>query len=201
MPKVTIDGKDYTGVSTVTVGGKTLSLAQEYSGNKTISANGTNIDVSGLATVTVNVPSAGISPSGTKSITANGTYDVTQYASASVNVPTGGGSGNHFTYGKLVVDAVSDSITIQTGLSAITGFLVFAESPSSGTTYTNYWFNASTPDSAASTRGRIGYNSSQYFSSAAALTTQYYSKSGGALTLKKYGNNSIPAGTYYWVAW
>lgn len=42
-----------------------------------------NIDVN------VEVPSNGITPSGTKSITTNGTHDVTNYASASVNVPVG----------------------------------------------------------------------------------------------------------------
>jgi hypothetical protein len=42
-----------------------------------------NIDVN------VNVPASGITPSGSKSITTNGTHDVTNYANAVVNVPTG----------------------------------------------------------------------------------------------------------------
>ena len=40
-----------------------------------------NIDVN------VSVPASGITPTGTKSITTNGTHDVTIYASANVNVP------------------------------------------------------------------------------------------------------------------
>lgn len=42
-----------------------------------------NIDVN------VNVPASGITPSGTKTITSNGSHDVTNYAIAQVNVPVG----------------------------------------------------------------------------------------------------------------
>ena len=56
-------------------GKKTLATAGKYCDR--------NIDVN------VSVPDSGITPSGTKAITENGTYDVTNYASAIVNVSGG----------------------------------------------------------------------------------------------------------------
>ena len=60
--------------------------------------------------------STGITPSGTKTITENGTYDVTNFASADVNVSGGGGSAsvppkevNFYDYDGTVVDAYTAS--------------------------------------------------------------------------------------------
>ena len=67
-------------------------IPSEYlipSGNKEITENGSNIDVSSFSTVSVNVPT-GITPSGTLDITENGTHDVTNYASVNVNVTSSG---------------------------------------------------------------------------------------------------------------
>lgn len=62
---------------------------------KEITSNGTytasNDSADGYSSVTVNVPSSGITPTGSINITTNGTHDVTNYASAVVNV-SGGGS-------------------------------------------------------------------------------------------------------------
>lgn len=55
------------------------------SGTKSISANGTGIDVKAYEKVDVAVP--GITPSGTLAIATNGSHDVTNYATASVAVP------------------------------------------------------------------------------------------------------------------
>ena len=63
-------------------------IPSEYivpTGTKSISANGTGIDVKEYEKVDVAVP--GITPSGTLAIATNGSHDVTNYATASVAVP------------------------------------------------------------------------------------------------------------------
>lgn len=71
-----------------------VPMPEEPSGEKaiTITSNGAHTeDVKAFATakINVNVPSTGITPQGTKTITENGTHDVTNFAQAKVNVPVG----------------------------------------------------------------------------------------------------------------
>jgi hypothetical protein len=70
-----------TQINITTNGTKTLATAGKYCDR--------NIDVN------VNVPASGITPTGTLNITTNGTHDVTNYASAVVNVY--GGQATQFT--------------------------------------------------------------------------------------------------------
>lgn len=81
--KVTVDGKTYPVVSTISVGGKTLAVESEVS-----------------------------APSGIKNITTNGTHDVSAYAQAVVNVPTDGASGGapgewEEVYSKAITEAAN----------------------------------------------------------------------------------------------
>ncbi len=71
-----------------------VPMPAEPSGEKvvTITQNGEYTeDVKAFATaqINVNVPSTGITPQGTKTITENGTHDVTNFAQAKVEVPVG----------------------------------------------------------------------------------------------------------------
>lgn len=63
--RATVDGQNYNGITKINAGGKSITLSEQ----------GT------IAT-----------PTATKDITANGTYDVTNFAQAIVNVATGGAS-------------------------------------------------------------------------------------------------------------
>lgn len=71
-----------------------VQVPDEPTGEKVvnITSNGTTTeDVKAFATakINVNVPATGITPQGTKTITENGTHDVTAFAQAKVEVPQG----------------------------------------------------------------------------------------------------------------
>ena len=79
----------YTGLGTVNVNVPTGTTINNQ--NITVTENGTytaDVGYTGLGTVEVQVPNPS---TGILSIVKNGSYDVTQYATAEVNVPTGGG--------------------------------------------------------------------------------------------------------------
>lgn len=81
-PKVTnVEGWISSG--TISGTGVTVTASELVSGTKTISANGTGIDVTNYASVNVSVPT-GITPTGTITLTQQTGTDVTNYASANV---------------------------------------------------------------------------------------------------------------------
>ena len=85
-----VNGEKVVGTKVESGEGTTINLQE-----KTVTDNGTytaDDGYDGLSKVTVNVEK-GTTPTGTKDITANGTHDVTNYASVNVNVSTGGSSG------------------------------------------------------------------------------------------------------------
>ena len=82
---LTVFGTDYTGVTGIKAtgtGNGTLTYIRPQ-GTKSISSNGTGIDVTEYAAVDVAV-SGGITPTGNINITQSGTTDVTNYATATV---------------------------------------------------------------------------------------------------------------------
>ena len=131
-------------------GGEATLINKNISSNGTYNASSDNAD--GYKKVVVNVPNPS---TGSLSITSNNTYDVTNYASAVVNVPTGitptgtipitqNGTVDVTNYASAEVNVSgiatgtftpsSDSLsqTINTGLSSVNGFVIHCLANPSG---------------------------------------------------------------------
>lgn len=94
------------------------------SGTIDITSNASGISVFDYAFANVNVPQ-GITPSGTLNITSNGTYDVTQYQSASVSV-SGGGEDPLLSAYRRIAQGTSTPSTFSFSDSMLTGLRPYA---------------------------------------------------------------------------
>lgn len=127
---VIVNGTTYNGVDTVklnTADGQasfvetsdaTASAADIVKG-KTAYANGV------LVTGTHECEGGGITPSGTKEITANGTHDVAAFASVLVNVPTGGGSSVPAEFTDMIANIGTVDVLLENGTSAVGESITF----------------------------------------------------------------------------
>lgn len=144
-PSVTNTTGYITG-GTKTGTGVSVSASELVSGTKSITANGTGIDVTNYASVDVTVPSS--TPTLiTKNITANGTYNASSdsadgYSSVTVNVSGGGGASN-FVYGTIIAgtEGSIQTVTIPyNGNGYIVALRLFVDGGNQSTSQSD-WYN------------------------------------------------------------
>ncbi len=203
----------YIGGSTKTGTAVTVSASELVSGTKSITENGTGIDVTNYASVDVAVPSS--TPTLiTKNITANGTYNASSdsadgYSSVTVNVSGGGGTSG-IVKGTFTVASNTTSSTKITDISVIgftpIKFLFYRDTASTTNNHLNFCSFANIADSLyLRTSGRYsGQNGSMTASSNytdwTTSSSGHLYKSGDDIRIVATSSYILGAGTYTWIA-
>lgn len=142
-PSVTNTTGYITG-GTITGTGVSVSASELVSGTKSISANGTGIDVANYAAVDVAVPGATLT---TKSITANGTYNASAdsadgYSSVTVNVSGGASNVITGTFTTSSTTGAAASLTLPyTGSGYPIAAVFFVDGGAYNSESGNTWYN------------------------------------------------------------
>lgn len=136
---------NYDGLSKVVINGDSDLVASNIK---------SGVNIFGVTGTYTGTNSGGITPTGTINITTNGTHDVTNYASAVVNVPTSGGSSGGSGLPSTIVAGDTPVLAASTGGAMISGTSMTKSGvsitiPIAGT-YRFKWFSAKLTDSGLS---------------------------------------------------
>lgn len=147
------------------------------------------------------IPQGGVTPTGTINISENGTFDVTQYATADVNVQGGGGLPSWIKYGEfeLESDNTGTPIPISVDFGAMPSAIVFqwkdwGNFPQENACVEEYWVGGGTTNQNTNwthTTSALSYNANPLISDVSA---------NGFSVKGRSASYPLRTGTYRWLA-